>query len=495
MTSLVFSGSEIGSNRRILDEMGAELVGLNYFTLRKRGLPKNKTWYIDEHYPSEMRVVIESGATQADKAGWSRAELEEYAADYQEFLVNNAHRAYLFLEFDSQVLGRVWIEQQRPFFEHDEKFVPIWHQEYGVENLRSLSVKHNYVAIPNTEIEAVTNLAALTRSYKQQTNVQYIALGVAKPENLRQIPFQMATTLAWTRPMRSGETIVWDGQRLARYPKKMKDQSRPRYKFVVENAGLNYQKFKDDDIVEAAKVAVWSYQQLEKAMDKKRPDLHIIDGEKRSDNSDTPLMSGMMELDLPPSDNREVETRKNIEPREPHEVMPLPVFGFNMKTIVDQDETGRDILKDVPVVQSQTATIRQCNTCFVAANCPAFKPNSMCAFNLPIEVKTKEQLKSLLTAIVEMQGQRVAFMRYAEEMNGGYADPNTSQEIERLLKLVKTIKELEEQRDYIKITAERQTSGGVLSAIFGDKVQAMREMEQSISEDQTTRIIQQSLEE
>jgi hypothetical protein len=27
-----------------------------------------------------------------------------------------------------------------------------------------------------------------------------------------------------------------------------------------------------------------------------------------------------------------------------------------------------------------------------------------------------------------MQGQRVAFMRFAEEMNGGYADPNLSQE-------------------------------------------------------------------
>jgi hypothetical protein len=112
-----------------------------------------------------------------------------------------------------------------------------------------------------------------------------------------------------------------------------------------------------------------------------------------------------------------------------------------------------------------------------------------------VEVKTKEQLKALMTAIIEMQGHRVAFMRFSEEMNGGYADPNTSQEIDRLFKLVKTVKELDENKEFIRITAERQSSGGVLSAIFGDRAQALREMEQPINEEQTTMIIRQSIEE
>jgi hypothetical protein len=111
--------------------------------------------------------------------------------------------------------------------------------------------------------------------------------------------------------------------------------------------------------------------------------------------------------------------------------------------------------------QSYKATLyrlRQCDTCFVAANCPAFKPQSACAFNLPVEVKTKEQLKGLLNTIIEMQGSRVAFARYAEELNGGYPDPNTGQEIDRLFKLVNQMKELEENKEFIRITAERQTS-------------------------------------
>jgi hypothetical protein len=302
--------------------------------------------------------------------------------------------------------------------------------------------------------------------------------------------------------MRRGETIVWDGTKLVRYPKKMKDQARTRYKAIVEGAGLDYSEFVNDSTLEATRVAVWSYLRLEESMDKKKPDLHIIEGGKKeevSDNNDTPLMSGLMELGGYLSDNSGVEGRKversEVVPRAPEEMQNLPVFGFNIKTVVETDENGRDVLKDVPVVQTQSSSIRQCNTCFVAANCPAFKPNNSCAFSLPVEVKTKEQLKSLLTAIIEMQGQRVAFMRFAEEMNGGYADPNVSQEIDRLFKLVNQVKEMETNKEFIQITAQRQSAGGVLSAIFGDRAQALRELPETLKEDTVTKIISESIEE
>ena len=499
---LIFSGTEVGSNRTLLAGQGITHMGLNYWGLRKRGLPKTKIWLISEHFDSNTKVYIESGASQADKAGLSKQELIDLAADYQEFLVNNADRAEAFLEFDSQILGKPWIEQQRPFFSNDPKLWVIWHQEYGIQNLKELSEQFQTVAIPNEEIESVTNLAGITRAYERQYGTKYHAIGCAKPDNLRQIPFATASTLSWLSPMRRGETIVWDGTKLVRYPKKMKDQARPRYKAIVEGAGLDYSEFINDSTLEATKVAVWSYLQLEKSMDKKRPDLHIIEGGKKeevSDNNDTPLMSGLMELGEYLSDNSGVEGRKversGVVPRAPEEMQNLPVFGFNVKTVVETDENGRDVLKDVPVIQTQSGSIRQCNTCFVAANCPAFKPDNSCAFNLPVEVKTKEQLKALLTAIIEMQGQRVAFMRFAEEMNGGYADPNVSQEIDRLFKLVNQVKEMESNKEFIQITAQRQSAGGVLSAIFGDRAQALRELPETLKEDTVTKIISESIEE
>jgi len=303
--------------------------------------------------------------------------------------------------------------------------------------------------------------------------------------------------------MMRGETIVWDGNRLVRYQKKMKDQARPRYKSVIEKAGLDFDKILNDDNTEVTRLAIWSYLELEKSVDKKKPPhLSIVDGEKLSDNSvdiDSPGSAETLGLD---PDNRALEVRKDsdverskIIERDPSETRTLPVFSVNTKTVIDKDESGRDLIRDVPVLETTSTSLRQCNSCFVAANCPAFKPDNACAFNLPVEVKTKDQLKGLLNAIIEMQGARVAFARFAEELNGGYPDPNTGQEIDRLFKIVKSLKELEDNREFVRMTVERQTSGGVMSALFGDRANTLKEIPNGgISEEETTRIISDSLE-
>jgi hypothetical protein len=304
--------------------------------------------------------------------------------------------------------------------------------------------------------------------------------------------------------MRRGETIVWDGMKLVRYPKKMKDQARLRYKSQVERAGLDFKKFVDDDSLEATKVAIWSYLQLEaNTMDKDKPDLRVIKGDLPSinemlvGNSDDTLYTGLMDLEGYGSNNSGAKggkvERSEVVQRDPLEVTSMPVFGFEMKTVVE-NENGHDVLKDVPVIKSNTNSLRQCDTCFVAANCPAFKPANTCAFNLPIEVKTPEQLKAMNTALLEMQAHRVAFMRFSEELNGGYADPNVSQEMDRYFKMLKSMKELDEQKEFIQITGSRSTSGGVLSAIFGDKASALKEQQATISEEKTTYIIKDAIE-
>jgi hypothetical protein len=437
-----------------------------------------------------MKVWVDSGATQADKANLSKQELEEFAADYEEFIALNYERIEGWVEFDSQVMGLPWITQQRAAFEQDPKMWVVWHDAYSTALLQQWGAEYQNIAIPSTAIEAVTSLSAITRGLVAKYQTRFHALATAKPDNLRSIPFETASTLSWLSPMRRGETIVWDGTKLARYPKKMKAQARLRYKNLVERAGLDFKKFIEDESQESTKVAIWSFLQLEAVMDKnKRPQV--------SDNSDDTLYTGLMEMGLRGSDNNGSEMRKverqEVEQRDPKEMTSMPVFGYEMKTVIE-NENGVDTLKDVPTIKSQSSSLRQCDTCFVSANCPAFKPQNTCAFNLPIEVKTPEQLKDMNTALLEMQAQRVAFMRFAEELNGGYADPNVSQEMDRYFKMLKAMKELDEQKEFIQITGSRSSSGGVLSAIFGDKVQAMKEYQKPISEEQTTYIIQDKLE-
>jgi hypothetical protein len=287
--------------------------------------------------------------------------------------------------------------------------------------------------------------------------------------------------------MMNGETIVWDGTKLNRYPKRMKDQARTRYRNVYLKAGLDVDKILEDDPKEVCKLAVWSYQQFETRINK-----------VNNEQDDSLLYDNNEEMEVqqsrestPTNIDKKTPSVRKLEPRNPEEMGNLPVFGYDVSTVVEDDGT----IKDVAVVRSQSTSLRVCDTCFVASNCPAFKPQSVCAFKLPVEVKTKDQLKSLINAVIEMQGQRVAFMRFAEEMSGGYADPNVSQEIDRLFKLIKTTKELDDSREFIRMTVERQGGAGVLSSIFGDKAQALKELpDGGLNEEQTTQIIKQSLE-
>jgi len=501
--SIVFMGGEIPSNRLLLEDMGVKSVGVSFWGLRKRGLPKSKTYLLSEKYPDDVKIYLTAGT--AATVNLSAREAEEFAADYEDFIATNYDRISGVVEFDSPVLGASWIEEQRRTigWELGSKYWPVWKPEMGHAALFSLSEKWENVALLGETIESDTTLAGRTRALQGQFGTNYHGIACAKPDNLRQVPLATASTLAWLSPMMRGETIVWDGTRLVRYQKKMKDQARPRYKSVIEKAGLDFDKILNDDNTEVTRLAIWSYQELEKSVDKKKPPhLSVVDGEKLSDNSvdiDSPGSAETLGLD---PDNRALEVRKDsdvertkIIERDPSESRTLPVFSVNTKTVIDKDESGRDLIRDVPVLETTSVSLRQCNSCFVAANCPAFKPDNACAFNLPVEVKTKDQLKGLLNAIIEMQGARVAFARFAEELNGGYPDPNTGQEIDRLFKIVKSLKELEDNREFVRMTVERQTTGGVMSALFGDRANTLREMPNGgISEEDTTRIISDHIE-
>jgi hypothetical protein len=413
-------------------------------------------------------------------------ELQEYADAYLDFIANNAERIAGATELDVKSMGPAWNNYHRSQMYEiiGDKLWVVWHQETGHTALYGLCERFTNVALLGETLEDDTSQAARSRAMLSQVpDLQVHGIACAKPENLRQVALSTAGSLAWLSPMMRGETIVWDGTRLVRYQKKQKDQARPRYKAIIEKAGLDYDKIINDDSNEVTRLAIWSYLQLEKNLDKRST-------KKLSDNSEYKDDPGSAETGGSDPDNSPVLGRKLLEQRESQDLQTLPVFGVKVKTVVEKDDDGKDIIKDVPVLNSNPISLRQCDTCFVAANCPAFKPGNACAFSLPVEIKTKDQLKGLLNAVIEMQGARVAFARFAEELNGGYPDPNTGQEIDRLFKLVSQVKELEENKEFIRITAERQTSGGVLSALFGDKANTLRELPNGgISEAASSRIL------
>lgn len=476
MTRIIYLGADVPSNRTLLETTTANHVGVSFWRLYKRGLPKLKPYLLENYFAADCHIYVHAGIPKAEQL--SPESLEEFCALYEEFIANNLDRLTWFNEVVHPSLSAEFIEQQRKSCWAEvppSKFQPVWQSHMGISSLKSMAERYIDIGIMGEDIEHETQLAAVVKALTAR-GTRFHAIGTAKPENLRQVKVETASTLSWLAPMLHGETIVWDGQRLVRYNKKMKEQARTRYRHVYEKAGLDYDLIMEDDPQEVCRLAVWSFEQFE---------MRINMG-KLSDNSDDLELDITAESIPANSDNKGGGMRK-IEARNPEEMGNLPVFGYTTDTVIEDDGT----IKDVPLLTSQAGSLRSCDTCFVAANCPAFKPQTMCAFKLPVEVKTKDQLKSLINAIVEMQGQRVAFMRFTEEMNGGYADPNVSQEIDRLFKLIKTVKELDDSTSFIKMTVESKNAGaGVLSNIFGDRADRLKELpNDGLNETQTTKII------
>jgi len=485
---LIYLGAEVPSNRTLLESTSVDHVGVSFWRLQQRGLPA-KGYLLSNYFQENYLIHVHPGIPKGTILDSS--ELATFAAEYEDFIANNIDRLSTFNEINGEWVDSQFVETQRNTAWNQVppgKFQPIWEPSSGLAELNSLVTKYLDIGIPGDALETETRLAMVTRTLVRQNGTRFHILGSAKPDNLRQVAADTASTMSWLSPMMNGETIVWDGTKLNRYPKRMKDQARSRYKNVYLKAGIDTAKVLEDDSQEVCRLAIWSYQQFENRINRVNNDSN---DELLYDNSGLEHTPDNAETPPPVYDNRGVQVRKLL-PRDEAEMGNLPVFGYDIDTVVEDDGT----IKDQLVVNSQSTSLRSCDTCFVASNCPAFKPQSVCAFKLPIEVKTKDQLKALINSIIEMQGQRVAFMRFAEEMSGGYADPNLSQEMDRLFKLIKTTKELDDSSSFIRMTVESKGSAGVLSSIFGDKAQALKELpDGGLNEEQTTKIIRQTLEE
>ena len=90
-----------------------------------------------------------------------------------------------------------------------------------------------------------------------------------------------------------------------------------------------------------------------------------------------------------------------------------------------------------------------------------------CAYKLPIEIRTKDQLQSALRALIEMQVGRVLFARFAEELEGQGLDPALSAEMDRVFNLVEKFSNISDTRDMVRLQVEARGNAGVLSRIFG----------------------------
>ncbi len=259
---------------------------------------------------------------------------------------------------------------------------------------------------------------------------------------------------------RYGELFVWTGKELKRYPKTYKERAAKTHRVLFLDNGFDADKIEASDSDELLKLSAWSWQNYVQSLNKVVTTQPANNRGIFSEQSDDVVAhQGFQQRISTPTERQ---------------VLPLPLMANRVPD-------NEDFMSDEPVkplITIRSESMRICDTCFLKDKCPGFEANATCLYNIPVEIRTKPQLDALQDSIIEMQTHRVLFMKMAEDLGGGYADPNLSSEIDRLGRLVKQKTEAGKSTFSMTVTAsENSPRESFVSKFLGNavttKVQAL----------------------
>lgn len=442
---LYFGGAEKGSYRNILLDAGVERMAINLTHLQ---VPKRKPFDIPELFP-HTEVALYTSADDGD------------VKRYDEFV--RGHYDELTI-----VIGRPDYSPEEWLL---EKYYPVWTDGEDLERFAYLCETYHKVAVFDRNLQAAKTRTRM-KSLALRHSTQLVAI-TSKAEMIDALPWHAVIAGSWSSAARFGETQVWDGNALRRYPAAQKDTARKKHRRDITGLGIDYEALLDGDVTTASLLAVKSWQAFEAHRTGYRPST----GTTEADDDEVEVAE-VATTDLEPAERpRPVPRGAGVatgshEPRHERAAVLLPILTHS-SVVVEGDEDLGTQAHEVTTLRLRSSSMRHCDSCFLALNCPAFEGGQNCAYDIPLEIKTKDQLSALATSLVEMQAQRVLFARFAEEREGAGIDVGVSSELDRFFAMLGKLKDLSAAEDTLRLSIEAsgaRASAGVLSRVFGAAV-------------------------
>jgi len=440
-------GAEKGSHRSLLLANDVQSMAVN---LTHLPIPKTKEFHIPTVFGGADVILYTS-------------ENDEDENRYTDFV--RAH-----IDDLAFVIGR-------PGYDGDwmgEKYIPVWSDDDDLERLAWLCQRYGRAAISDKAITGKT--IPRIRSLSQRWDAELVGL-TSKPDIIEALPWAAVVVGSWTSAIRYGETQVWDGHGLRRYPAQQKESSRRKHRPDIIRLGIDFEAVMEDDVSAVGNLAIRSWMEWENHSFGAYDPQEVADEEEFVNNESDEIVA------IPPETHTGVKPSSRgtgiasapMEKRHEGDRVLLPVMGIEhvismgTQSASEQGEHIEINPEETAVIKYQSNPLRQCDSCYLAARCPAFREHSDCGFKLPVEIRTKDQLQAILQAMLEMQTSRVLFARFAEELEGQGLDPALSSEMDRLFSLVDKFKNISDSRDMMRIEVEARGGAGVLSRLFGNK--------------------------
>jgi hypothetical protein len=398
------SGGEVPKHRDLLGKVGAERIAINLSSVVKERsgglgdpdtlLPFSKLFYT------------------------SQSDLDEGA--YDEVLER-------YLDDDSLVLGiDSWVAKKR------NVFIPEWHGG-DIDELLELAVEYGRIGISEGVLATESLMKPLGIFRVRNPHVALFTTS-SKPKLIAPMVASDVLVSGWLSAQKHRELQVWDGAKVARFPRAARVAQVQAHKGQITNLGSDFGLIEEGDVPESMKLAVTSWLQYEKVAATQHPA-----------GSAEPGIGGSLDL---ATDGRSSRKRE--------ELVMLPIL--------------RTPTEDLPDAAPVASSLRQCNSCSLSGICPKFEKDSMCGFAIPVTLRTKSDVQAMMSTLLEVQAQRALMSKFEEDLLSQGATPETSSEIERFFRLTETSKRISEERFNININATGPAGPGPLSALFGDKV-------------------------
>lgn len=448
---IFFNGGENPGWRGKLYGWGARAISINFKHLLPR-LPKKSKFLIADRFPADLAVMCQFEVPE---------EAPELVDIYRQWVEDNADRLTFAVEPDN--IDAATIESLRA----DAAWIPIWRPENGPRALQRLTSTYTGIAVAQSAWDAERPVTPRLNRIVQAESTHVHGLGVSKAEILGTVAFGSISTGAWMSASRYGETQVWDGSELRRFPADNKE-ARARYRGHIVRAGVDIKAVEADDRDAVCELAIWSWQQFEEALSR-----------RRELNTDTPIGKIDVPNTTPKSHGAGIVAAEAGEPmttalergtgrgslQRTRETMTLPIM------VVDQhDVEGSDgETTSAPIARLSGESVRHCDSCQLSSVCPSYEMGASCAFKIPLQVRTFDQLMALGSALLEMQGHRILLARFAEDLEGT-VDKALSDELDRMMRMMDGFRNLADNRDVLKVQVEARAGSGVLSRIFGTRV-------------------------
>ncbi|MFC9505345.1 hypothetical protein [Streptomyces sp. NPDC057002] len=458
-----FAGAEIPSHRSLLAAQNIPHVGMSYMGLRRR-VKFSKPWLIADHYPPEQSVFLDSGCHTLNRPGVevTKEEIQDIADRYDEFVEQNLDRIQAYTEFDALSMGRDWIEARRQHL-HPEKAIAVWHEEWGLDALSQMADQHGYIAVGQATVgdrDIIPVLRGLSRQVKLH------GMGFSSPPLMLSADWYSVSSTTWLSAAQHGETFIWAGREMKRYPARYKAQARKRHRTLITSAGFDADLIDADDATENLKLSLWSWQKQIAHISQRHGNGVTTTTETGNPGNEENQLASVTAI------RQKAGNEGATEP--PAERVRKLLPGIETEEFThryNDPETGERKERAEHRINAVDLNIRVCDGCFLANKCPEYQPGESCVYEMPIRVKTKEQYIALLDSLITMQAMRVFSMRMSEEVEGGYADPNLSSEMDRLAKFVKLKADIEEAGFTFSMKMESKGTAevGLISRLFGPK--------------------------